>query len=130
MTIIWCMIPEIWGVTDRISCHFRPFLPFYLPNNLKNQNFEKLKKATGDIIILHMWTINNSHRMYGSWDIEHDGCNCYFSFWTIFCPFTLRIAPKMKILKTWKSIWRCHHLTQVFQKSWLYAILFLRYGTW
>ena len=25
---------------------------------------------------------------------------------------------------------RYHHFTQVYQKSWSYAILFLRYGTW
>ena len=33
------------------------FLPFYPPNNLESQNFEKLKKKTpGDIIILHKCT--------------------------------------------------------------------------
>ena len=25
MTIIWCMVPEIWSSTDRIFCHFGPF---------------------------------------------------------------------------------------------------------
>ena len=34
------------------------FLPFYPPNILKNQNFEKLKKTPGYIIILHMCSIN------------------------------------------------------------------------
>ena len=43
-TIIWCILPEIWSVTDRISCHFGSFFPFCPTNNLKNQNFEKLKK--------------------------------------------------------------------------------------
>ena len=38
---IWCMVPGIWSMTDRIFCHFRP-LPFYPRNNPKNQNFEKL----------------------------------------------------------------------------------------
>ena len=42
------------------------FLPFYPSNNLKNQNFEKLRKTPGDIIILHMCAINDSHMMYGS----------------------------------------------------------------
>ena len=42
------------------------FLPFYPPNNPKNQNFEKLKKTPGDIIFLHMCTINDNHMMYGS----------------------------------------------------------------
>ena len=33
-------------------------LPFYPPNNLKNQNFEEMKKLPGDIIILHRCNIN------------------------------------------------------------------------
>ena len=41
------------------------FLPFDPPNNLKNQSFEKMKKATEVIIILHLHTTNDDH-MYGS----------------------------------------------------------------
>ena len=37
------------------------FLPFYLPNNPENQNFKKMTKTPGDIIILHMSTKNQSH---------------------------------------------------------------------
>ena len=185
MTIMWCMVPEIWSVTDRIVCHFGPFfcpstpnpknqnfekikkntwryyhftnvyhkwqsydvwflrygawqteffvildhfLPFYPPNNPKNQNFEKLKKTPGDIIILHKCTKNHDHMLYCSWDMACDRCNCYFSFWAIFCPFTPLTTQKIKILKKWKNTWRYHHFTQVHQKSWSYAILFLRYG--
>ena len=61
------MIPQIWRAMDIIFCHFGPFfalLPVY--NNPKNQNFEKMKKRPGDIIILHMCTINDNHMMYGS----------------------------------------------------------------
>ena len=40
-----CMVPEIPSTTDRIFCPFGPFFsPFYPLNNLKNKNFEKLKK--------------------------------------------------------------------------------------
>ena len=35
---------------------FGYFLPFYPSNTLKNQNFKRMKKAPGDIIILHMCT--------------------------------------------------------------------------
>ena len=56
---------------------FCPFTP------LTNQNFEKIKKTPGDIIILHMCAINYNHMMYGSRDIECDGQN-FLSFWTIF----------------------------------------------
>ena len=84
-------------------CHFGLFfLPFYLPNNSKNQNFEKLKKIPGDIIILHMWTKNDNQRKYGSWDIEHDRQN-FLSFWTIFCLFTPLTTQKIKILKKLKK---------------------------
>ena len=47
------------------------FLPFYSPNNLKNQNFEKMKIPPRDIITLHMCTINENRMMYGSWCMEH-----------------------------------------------------------
>ena len=121
------------------------FLPFYPPNNLKNQNFEKWKKY-GGIITLHLRTTNDDHMMYGSWDMEHDRhnflslfgyvllfyapnnlenqnfekmkkytknhdhmpycswdmvrdeCNCYFSFWVIF-PFYPRNSPRNQNLK-------------------------------
>ena len=66
------------------------FLPFYppSPNNPKNQNFEKLKKNPGDIIILQKCTKNHDHMLYCSLDMTHNGFN-YFSFWAIFYPFTL-----------------------------------------
>ena len=60
------MVPEIWNATDRVFCHFGPFLLSDPPNNLKNQNFENMKKKPGDIIILHLRTTNDNHMMYGS----------------------------------------------------------------
>ena len=36
------------------------------PKNPENQNFEKMKKPPGDIIILHKCTINDDHIIYGS----------------------------------------------------------------
>ena len=35
--------------------------------------------------------------------MAHDRCNCYFSFWTIFCPFTPLTAQKIKIKKNEKK---------------------------
>ena len=105
------------------------FLPFYSPNNPKNQNFEKMRKTSGDITSLHMRTINDNHMMYGSWDMELDR-QIFLSFWTIFCSFTPLTTREIKFWKTEKKVWRYHHFTQVYQKSWWYAILFLRYGVW
>ena len=51
------------------------FLPYYPPNNLKNQNFEKMRTIPGDITILYMCTINDNNMMYSSGNIEHDEHN-------------------------------------------------------
>ena len=60
------------------------FCPFEPPNNLNNQNFEKMKKKTpGDNIILHLCTTNDNHTMYGSWDMECYSQN-FLSFWPFF----------------------------------------------
>ena len=48
-----------------IFCPFTPPSPH--PNNPDNQNVEK---APGDIIILNKCTINDNHKIYGSWDIK------------------------------------------------------------
>ena len=61
------------------------FLPFYPLNSSKNQNFKKLKNSPGDVIILHKCIKNHNHRLYCSCNMVRDGCNCYFSFWAIFC---------------------------------------------
>ena len=51
-------------MTDVIIFHFGPFLPFYPPNNPKNQTFTKMKKLHGDFIILHNYTKNHDHMPY------------------------------------------------------------------
>ena len=72
MTIIWCMVPEIKSMTDRIFFLILDhFLPFYPLNNPENQNLEKIKKTPGDIIILHKCTKNHD-MLYCSWDFVHD----------------------------------------------------------
>ena len=52
------MVPEILSVTDKIFCHFGQFFAHLPPKNQKNQNFKKVKKTPGDMIILHMCTNN------------------------------------------------------------------------
>ena len=57
------MDPEIPSTSDKIFCHFRPIFALLPPppqpsKNPKNQNFEKMIKNPGDIIILHKCTIN------------------------------------------------------------------------
>ena len=95
MTIIWCMAPQIWSMTDKIFCYFRPFLPFYPTKNQKNN-----KNAC---IILHKCTKNYDHMLYCSWDMVLNGYDCYYPYWAIFCPFTPLTDQKIKIKKMQKK---------------------------
>ena len=79
------------------------FLPFNPTNNPKNQTFWTHKRTPGDIIILHKCTENHDHMLYCSWDMVHHRCNCYFSFWSAFCPFTSLTARKSKLKKKLKK---------------------------
>ena len=103
MTIIWCMVPEK-GRTTELFVILGLFLPFYTTNNLENQNFEKMEKNPGDVIIFHKCTINENYMMHGSWDVEWK-CLIIFSNFLLFYPTN---NQKIKILKTWKKVWRYH----------------------
>ena len=97
------------------------FLPFYPPNNLKHQTFEKIEKTLEDIITLHMCTINGNHLMYGSWDME-----CDRQIFVILDCFLPSSPPPYQPKKSnfWKyenNIWR-YHFTYVYQKSWSYLL--------
>ena len=52
--------------------------------------------------------------LHCSWDMVCDRCNCYFSLFQ----------------KNEKNSQRYPYFTQLYQKSWSYAILFLKYDTW
>ena len=105
------------------------FFPFTTLTLRKSKFWKNEKKAPGDIIVLHLCTTNGNHMMYGSWDTERDRQNCFVilgHFW-LFTPVT---TQKIKICKIWKNVWRYHHITQVHQKLWSHATLFLRYVAW
>ena len=95
--------------------HFGHFLHLHHPDNPENQNFEKIKKENWRYYHLHMSTISDNHRMYGSWDMEYDQYN-FLPFWAIFCPFTLLTTQKIKILKNWKKHTHTHTQTQRHQE--------------
>ena len=68
------------------------FLPFFPLKPPKNQNFEKVKKIAGDIIILHKFIKNHGHEVrflrYGVRQADF---------------FALLLNWKIKILKKWKK---------------------------
>ena len=48
------------------------FAVYLLPNNPENQNFEKMKKASGDVIILNLCNKKHNQMMYAYSDMECD----------------------------------------------------------
>ena len=86
ITIIWCMLPEIWVQSHNFLSFwviFCPFTPLLAP---KIKNWKKIRRY----FLFHMCTINKD-----SWDIRHNRQK--------FCPFVPLINQKIKILKKWKK---------------------------
>ena len=55
--IRWCTVHKIWFMTDvTVISHFGLFFALFPLNSPNDQNFEKMIKTPGDIIILHMST--------------------------------------------------------------------------
>ena len=97
------MVPETWSTTDRSFCHFGLLFALLPTNNTKNQNFEKMRKRPGDIIILHKCTKNNDNILYCSWDMTCDRCN-FFWGGGYFLPFYPLTAQKLNIFKNWERL--------------------------
>ena len=93
----------MYGSWD-MECDRQNFLPcpFTPEQPVKSKFWKNGKKFPGDIILLHMCTINDDHMMYGFWEMECDRQN-FLSFRSIFCPFTPLTTCKIKILEKWKK---------------------------
>ena len=111
------------------------FLPFYPPNNPKNEPSKKERKRLGDIIILHKCSKNYDYMLYCSWDMMCDQCNCFFfqcifhlgPFSALFPPNSIKwkkhlvissfhtsLAKTMIICYTVPEIWRMTHVIVIF----------------
>ena len=67
-------VPEIRNDTFFvIKGHSLPFTPS--PNTSENQNFEKMKKASVDVIILNLCNKKHNQMMYAYSDMECDRHN-------------------------------------------------------
>ena len=120
-------VPDIWCMLDVIVFHLGYFLPFYPPNSPKNKNLKKHLEISSFYTsvpkimiicytILKIWCVKDVIVVF------HSG-----HFFTLLPP---QQPKKWKFQKSETTGWRYHHFTQEYQKSWLHAILFLRYGTW
>ena len=125
MTVIWCMVPQIWSAMNRIFCHFGLLLPFY---PLTTWKIKILKNEKNTWRYYHFTHVYHKWQSYDVWFLRYEAWRTEFFILDCFLPFYLQTTWKINILKNWKNTWRYHHFTQVYQKSWSYAILFLRYG--
>ena len=137
------MPTQIWSARRHNFLSFRPFFCSFAPLLApKIKIWKKLKKKTpGNIILLHMCTINQDictpDMMYGSWymkfnvplikiictpDMMNGSWDMKFhrtilSSWQIFCSFIPLTTQKMIISKMKKNQnkWR-YRFTQLYQK--------------
>ena len=104
MTIIWCMLTQIWSAcTDKFlsyQANFCFFAPLLTP---KINIWNKRKKTPGHVLLLHKCIINQDQMIYGSWDVKFNRI-CWSSL-GFFCPFTPLTPWKMKISKMKKTLW-------------------------
>ena len=96
----WDMAHDRCNLYFSFGAIFCPFTPLTCP---KNENFKKIKKTPGDMIILHKCTKNHDHMLYCSSDMVRNRFNCHFSFWAIFYPFTSLTAQKNQNLEKMKK---------------------------
>ena len=78
------------------------FYPPPFPNIPENQNFQKMKKTSGDIIILNLCNKKQNQMMYAYSDMEC-GRHNFLSFQAIFFSFSPLLTPKIKIWKKCKK---------------------------
>ena len=118
MTIIWCMVPEIWSMTDRFFCHFGPFFcPFTPLSTQKIKTLKNFKNAWKyyfyTCALYDVWYLR-----YGAWSFCHFG-----PFFVLLTPLTTQKMKKMK-----KIPLEIYHFTYVYHKLQSYDVQFLRYA--
>ena len=90
ITNIYHIMHGYWAIEHNIICflHFRPLfalLPHEQPKKIAPWTTQKIKilkkwkkKTPTDIVILYLCTINDSHMMYRSWDMDRHIIFCHF----------------------------------------------------
>ena len=133
MTIIWCMVPEIWSAKDRIFCHSGPFFTLLPPSPFRprKSKFWKNEKSTWRYYcftqVYYKW------QSYDVWFLRYQAQQTQFfvnleHFLSLYTLNNLKNQNFEKLKKKQKNTWRYHQFTQVYQKSWSCAILFLWCG--
>ena len=136
--IISYTVPEIWCMTNVIAIfHFGLFFALLPPNSPKNQNEKFFKKWKKTLEISSFYTsaytsVLKIMTIY--YTVPEMWCDTnvivIFRFVLLFILLPSNTLKNQKLKKKRTKPRRYHHFTQVYLKSWSYAILFLRYGAW
>ena len=137
--ITYYNVPEIWHVSE-IYCMtsviaiflfwlFFALLPPWQPEKRKFEKMEKknhLEISSFYTSVPKSWLHAIMFLRYGMWQVQ-----LLFFILGYFFLFHPPNSPKNEnFKKKEKSTWRYHHFKHIYQKSWSYTILFLRFGTW
>ena len=101
MTIIWCIVPKIWSMTDRIFCHSGLFFALLPPCELRKSIFWKNEKHTRRYY--HFTNVHYKWQWYDVWFLRHGVQQTAFCHFGPFFAFLTLIIWKIKILKNEKK---------------------------
>ena len=81
MTIIWCIVPEIWNLTDRIFSHFGPFFALLPPKQPWKSKLWKNEQNTWRIH--HFTNVYHKWQSYDVWSLRNgvQQKEFFLSFW-------------------------------------------------
>ena len=91
-----------YGVRQNFLSFWAIFCPVtpLSPNNPENQNFEKMKKTSGDVIILNLCNKKHNHMIYAYSNMECHRHNChfrsFFPFLPHYWPWKLKFGKNVK----------------------------------
>ena len=124
------MVPETWSATDRIFCHSRPFFALLLAYGPGKSKFWKNEQHSRKHY--HFTDAYHKWQSYDVWFLRYEMQQTeLLVILDHFLPFYPPNNPKNQNFgKLKKKAWRYHQFTHMYQKSWSYATLFLRYNAW
>ena len=120
MTIIWCMVPEIWSVTDIIFCHSGLFFALLPPYGPRKSKFSKKWKKHLKILSFykHKW------QSYDVWFLRYGvQWTELFVILDCFCPFIPLTTQNFKILKEWNNLLQISFYTSVPQMTIIWCMV-------
>ena len=123
--VTWCMLPEIWSVTDNLLSFWAIFSPV---TDILTSKIKICEKKTPKNWRYPFTDVYHKWRSYDVWSLsKRQNRQSFLSFWAIFWSLTLLITRKIKILKKRKKTWGYYHFTLVYYELQSYDIWFLRY---